>query len=548
MKFNNTTAFVVLMIIKYTAVNGNPGQYFLIAFPQNYHGKAEGLVNLIIISASNQNVDVQLTFHTPVWFVPPLDLSFKLKAGERRQVDVLGTIRMPIGTSVDYRSVSIRSTGNIIVLVYNKQASNGDAFLAIPVSQFGLEYFSVNYDITRSMAASFILITAPQNDTIVKVRLPKLKKVGWISYDNRDYHSLETMVIHLSEHQAFQFQVKDDLTGSHIVSNRPVSVISGLNRTSVYYNRCISHVSDLMPPVERMSTTYVTISFPQHIRLDVYRILAVSPDTIVSAGNITDIILSEPGQYKEIYLEPYKYVYIEATKPILVAQLSSSPVDTSNRFGDPSMVVLNPTDAAKEQYYFSTPNLQSYLTIVIDKDHTAGLRLDGTPIEIEWFNVTGNDSLVVGELVISQAKFHKVNHVSGIKFLGYIQGGSSCEAFAFPLGYRDFVTNSSCNAFLKEDSCMENSDNNSSINNQAAIRSVTSSSTLKYQYSLKSKQLQSNSIISCHIECVYLEGCWGYNYRAPSIRPGETNCHLLYGESAGNAKLDDWKFYAQEIK
>jgi hypothetical protein len=52
-----------------------------------------------------------------------------------------------------------------------------------------------------------------------------------------------------------------DLTGAHVISNYPVSVISGNYHTQVTYNGAdtgAQHLCEMMPPVQSMGNTYYT--------------------------------------------------------------------------------------------------------------------------------------------------------------------------------------------------------------------------------------------------------------------------------------------------
>ncbi|XP_050413634.2 IgGFc-binding protein-like [Patella vulgata] len=298
---------------------------------------------------------------------------------------------MPTGSVIDTRCVQVISTGDITVVVFSRQGSNGDAYLALPMPLLGQLYLSVNYYMRASQSASFIVITAPFNDSKIRIRVPDFRNIVSFMFADRLYGPEETIVVTLSAYQVLQLQINDDLTGTHIVSDKPISVLSGVNRTTVYGKHCKSHVMDSLPPVRRLGYQYITVTEPQYREPTVYRIVATQVATRVEMGtNI--IILNKTGDYYESVIEPNNFYFLQSSKPVLVAQLSTSNYNGTYRSGDPSMMILTPLQAARDFYTFSVVDYKSYtvyVTIVINSSDVTGLRLNNQTISTNWTAVTG---------------------------------------------------------------------------------------------------------------------------------------------------------------
>ncbi|KAK6177738.1 hypothetical protein SNE40_015782 [Patella caerulea] len=426
--------------IFFSGIKSYPGREFLLAFPQNYINNNEN-VEIVFTCVSTTDIQVNLTFHAPDSFAQPATTTFSLAPDERYVISLSAGIRMPTGSVIDTRCVEVISTGDITVVVFSRQGSNGDAYMALPISLLGQVYVSANYDNRVSGSASFIVITAPFNDSKISIRVPDFKNIVSFMFDDRLYSSEETIVVTLSAYQVLQLQVKDDLTGTHIVSDKPISVLSGVNRTSVYQETCRSHVMDSLPPVRRLGYQYVTITEPKYREPTIYRIVATEVATRVEMGtNI--IILNNTGDFYESIIEPNNFYFIQSSKPVLVAQLSTSNYNNTYRSGDPSMVILTPLQAARDSYTFSVVNYSGYkvyVTIVINSSDVSGLRLNNQTITTTWTAVTGKQNLVVGEVLIttSLAVSQKVSNGNGGKFLAYIQGVTTCEGYSFGLTFQE---------------------------------------------------------------------------------------------------------------
>ncbi|ESO85872.1 hypothetical protein LOTGIDRAFT_167623 [Lottia gigantea] len=429
------------------AVCSNPGKEFLLAFPQNL-GSGTHDMDILITSVVDSNLTVILTFNAPPDFAEPSSVQFTLSPKERYEMKVSNTLRMSVGNLKENKSMTIWSSEDIIVQVFNKHNSNGDAYLALPVDIFGTEFYSVNYEVTMDGSASYLVVVAWEDDTTVTIRLPIFQSDIELHFEGRYYGSGETVTIQLSAKEVFQLQISADLTGSHITSNRPVFTISGQNRTTVLHKTCKSHMMDVLPPLGSVSTEYVTVSYPDigaFYRDDMYRIISTSVNTTVTIGGTQTITLDRDGDFYDLFVSAFVYNFVHASKPIYVTQMSSSYFNHSARFGDPSLMILTPLQAKRSSYIFSSMKYTTYrvfITIVIDESSSTTLHLDGAPFTTQWYPVTGKPSLVVGMVEINQIDLvsHHIHHPDGVAFLAYLQAGETCEAYALPLGY--YVTSS----------------------------------------------------------------------------------------------------------
>ncbi|XP_050413641.2 uncharacterized protein LOC126828104 [Patella vulgata] len=161
------------------------------------------------------------------------------------------------------------------------------------------------------------------------------------------------------------------------------------------------------------------------------------------------IILNKTGDYFESVIEPNNFYFIQSSKPVLVAQLSTSNYNNTYRSGDPSMMILAPLQAARDFYTFSVfsySGFKVYVTIVINSSDVSGLRLNNQTITTTWTEVTGKSSLVVGEVLIttSLAASQKISNGNGGKYLAYIQGMTSCEGYSFGLTFQETTNIPAC--------------------------------------------------------------------------------------------------------
>ena len=180
------------------------------------------------------------------------------------------------------------------------------AFLALPCEHIAVEnyeYYGVTYS-DGSARPSHVLIVGCEDNTVFQIG---------------------SDVIHLSRMETYLWQGANDITGTKIISNRPIAVF----QTSMYY--CSIWCSCLWPSY-RASTTncimgkfFLSASLSGRSSGDIYRMIASenSTNVVVNCSTFSQLQthhLALAGSWRKFYL--MEFCSISSDKPLLLMQFS----------------------------------------------------------------------------------------------------------------------------------------------------------------------------------------------------------------------------------
>jgi hypothetical protein len=284
---------------------------------------------------------------------------------------------MSPGTCLSSRAFRITTSAPAIVYQFNvfKNAFSNDASLLLPTPALGKRYRVVGWPaghpikILNIIDRAAITIVGTEPDTTVTV-LPRWRIKGnppiaaakpgepiVVTLGPFDVLNLET------DDATFQDDTKTmaDLSGSTVVSDKPVAVFSGVETTSApggvidiptypgwtdEDTCCLDHLEEQLFPVESLGTKYVITRSPirssgSYHEPDVIRFVGAAEDSAISTSLPApfDKFLLKNGEVRTTWADA-DFV-ATGSKPFLVAQLQiSQEYIEGNLTGDPSLTVF----------------------------------------------------------------------------------------------------------------------------------------------------------------------------------------------------------------
>ena len=225
------------------------------------------------------------------------------------------------------KTVVVTASDQISVYVMvNDPASGtgGDGFLVLPVSQLGTDHYVLAYtpyDSNYSSYHSFICVSAvSSNATTVDIRT----------------NTKQTHRIVLRQYESYRLNGRlgslEDLSGSRVASDHPITVTSGSEGSSI--DNGLDPVIESIPPVSMWGTHVVISPFVGRQSGYRYRILGTNVTTEVMISHFGTIVLVE-GQWHEGNVRDNTVVTIDSNYPILAMQyikdedIPPVPADTS---------------------------------------------------------------------------------------------------------------------------------------------------------------------------------------------------------------------------
>ncbi len=331
-------------------------------------------------------------------------------------------------TEIYYRNKAenkgIHITSDQDISVIFKAPSYGatvdESYLAIPAKNLGTEYFNIS---TTSHSFSPY---QPYGD------YASLQRINVVATRDNTTIEIEGNRIKLNKGQSYQFQrfIITDFTGYYIRSDKPISVISGVDCTYIPQDCgvCDSLLAQIMP-TSIWGREFLTAPLYSPASSDFIRIVSADDNTEI---NFQDEITSE-----SIYLDKGQWIQVDVEGPTRIS--SDKPVEVAQYakgyycagVGDPFEMLIIPTDMAIRDYplYVPTGFDQNFVSVIAPEQNTEIL-LDGMSISPEWRAMPGSGSYALIDLTENS---HRLK--SNKPILAYSHGYREAGSYGHPAGY-----------------------------------------------------------------------------------------------------------------
>lgn len=296
---------------------------------------------------------------------------------------------------------TVRQNDKIFVLVENfHNTINYGSFLAYPSGFEAIqENSSFEYRIisTEDITYSEFLLVGCYNNTLVEIipSQPVTLPADLQAQNDSDVVEVYPGTSHyvlVQQMQTLLVLSVPDLTGTTIISNKPLTVISGHEcaRVPSSVPGC-EHFAIQVPPTSTWGSTFLLAPFAGRVGPQTFK-------AISSVNNATFSYICDANvhhiQGPTFELNTSNYCYLESSKPAIVVQFSTGH-DLDSR-GDPAIAMISPI----ENYLHKTklillPFPSNYISVTTSAEHfdRNNILLDGTSLDCAWhtfYNVSGS--------------------------------------------------------------------------------------------------------------------------------------------------------------
>lgn len=398
--------------------------------------------------------------------------------------DIYPNLECRTSEAVENKGIEVISDEPITVYGYSSQITTSDIFTAIPVSNLGTEYRVISMpndfyapakgrtvnslsDFERANRSGMFLVVAGQDGTLVDINTTAPTQGGKSAY--------QSFTITLNKGQTYLVKslatpdVKrtNDLTGSYIKSNKPVSVFSGHARTSspqvdfTTYDDSKNFLIEVLPPINTWGKEYHTAPYSGAFAKTfgtMYKVVAGEYNTVIdisTSEGVETITLQNPGDFKEVY-NLNEGVQWSSSKPFLLSQFMTrvGVDDPFFQYFDPVFAINTPTNQFINTALFRTPknNISNFIDdqgssvdqylwhrcmLIVEKDAISDITINGSKIAQigNTFYSIGYSNQNYSYVIINleQNKTYKIQSLKG-KFAGIMYGGGGYDAYSNPLG------------------------------------------------------------------------------------------------------------------
>ena len=356
------------------------------------------------------------------------------------------------------KGIHVQATGteSIFVLVTTRNPQGFGDYLAYPCQNFEMNdyvYYAVSTTSTSKGFRSQVVLVACEDDTEViitpteTVNLPR---------DAQNSNSSLIDILAGNNHTVTINQMQTlliatsgaDLTGSKIVSNKPLTVISGHECGNVpeSLNFC-EQLAVQVPPTSTWGSEFLLAPFTGRTSGQYHKIVASSNGTTVvykcGRSSTLGTVLANPGQSFLFRTDLTDYCYLFTSKPMLVVQMATG--GSVDNLGDPVMAIVPPIPQ-----YVSSASFVSLQTVTFDthaisvtvaKEHFRPLDIlfDGMPLNCIWNEIMDLNDCVVGfgcNMNVTAGSHTVSHHAEGglLSVMAYGFGSNPLQGYAYTAG------------------------------------------------------------------------------------------------------------------
>ena len=282
---------------------------------------------------------------------------------------------------------SSSNQGKMSVVALKSGSFVAGGYLALPSYVYpSLEtytYYGVSYERDGRLqweAKSGILLVGSYNNTRVTITPSQSIAIPVDLRNPVNYrtsisaHDSYTFTIHSL--QTFVFESLQDLTGTKVVTNKPMTFISSHECVDVPRDvPFCDHIVEQLPPTLNWGRFFLVTSLHTRLVGEWYKVVASKSSTsvivhcIISGyiqpeANTTSITLSCAGQVMEFAIGANRYCSIQANKPVMLIQFSVGY--SLDQVGDPFMLYITPVEQYSNNFTINAPSsFQNHISIVV---------------------------------------------------------------------------------------------------------------------------------------------------------------------------------------
>jgi len=397
----------------------NKGTDFWLAFPSNL---TPDYLSFYITgdSATSGTVTIPSLSFTENFTVTP---------GSVTTVTVSNDIQISSIDTVEDKGIHITSDDEIIVYGINKNSSTSDAYMGLPTDVLGTEYRVMSYRASIASFGSYFVITGTEDGTTVTIT-PSVDVDNNARDAANSYTAGTPYDISLDKGDTYRLETvlqNDDMTGTLITSDKPISVFSGVECVNIGAGAC-DHIVEQLPPTDTFGKKFATM--PLELLLNNIRILAHEDNTEVIINGSTVATLAA-GDFHDV--DSADALYIETSKPTIVAQFSQG--GGAGGMGDPFMMLIPPYEQFMNSYTVTTPasgfDTYNYVNVIVVSAGKGSISLDNALIaETEFTQISTSD--LYGAKVPVDVGSHTL--ASDYNFGAFSYGFASANSYGYAGG------------------------------------------------------------------------------------------------------------------
>lgn len=363
--------------------------------------------------------------------------SANVPAGGFAQILLPEDTRMVHEESVQPKGILVTADGDIAVYAVFDEACSCDGALILPAETLGKEYTVATYSAFlgdsrndfRGVSSEFAVV-AISDSTVLTITT---------RIDVGEHRAGQTYTVSLNAGDAYQLvsdSANDDFSGTTISSNRPVSVFgsSYMSRVPGFNVQAANYLLEQMLPNELAGTQFPLVPFGGR-PIDEVRCMALYDGTIVLLDGVQVATLSAGEIYQWSMNRP---AFLSTSSPSIVTQFAIGSTLFENDLGDPTMVLVPPSDRYVPQHLVVAPPEiglveTHWINVIAPTTAIGSIQMDGEPL-VGFFPIAGSQYSHLTRQVTPGSHF--VESTTGVPIGVTVYGFGSFDAYSFAGGWK----------------------------------------------------------------------------------------------------------------
>ncbi|MFA5511946.1 MAG: IgGFc-binding protein [Candidatus Kapaibacterium sp.] len=394
----------------------NIGREFVLCFPKNDGSEAlDDVLKLTMINYENKSANLILHFS--------LDGNIIYDTLEPKQTKVIhipNKYELSAFNNIEKNTLKLVSSADISVIFQSRTHFSSDACLVLPVHSLGSNYVVTNINNRGDVTFARLNIIALYDETVVEIN-------SQLIIDDSDVDLEDNKSFKLNNDEVFVLTAniidKSDFSGTFISSNKPISVFTSHDRTSIPINHFTQDcIIEHLPPIDKLGdkTIFTLTKFPSYESVIYSKIIAVFDSTLIT-WNGNDTLISQ-GEFVDL-VSTSSFV-VKADKSVLFSQYEQS-ARVMYAKGDPFLAIIPPIQQWKNNYSFYSSELMDFsehwINIAIHENALNSIILDGKPVETANITRVEGSDYFAGSVKV-QPGFHQIHADSNFSLLVYGYG------------------------------------------------------------------------------------------------------------------------------
>ena len=333
-----------------------------------------------------------------------------------------------------------------VVLVHYKSTTSGE-YLAYPYQEYPVsqyQYYLVSVGTPTFFRSEALLIGNVDNTAVTitptqNITVPQ--DIQNPSSSSITVNAGTSFNVTIHRMQTFFFGTYMDISGTSIVSDKPLTVISG-HECGYAPDNVIDcdHLTEQIPPTVTWGKQFLLTPYAGRSR-QFYKIIAAESDTALnytcSDVGTSTISLTNAGDFSFQFSNNGIYCSLVSNKPVLVVQLG--PGYNLSPDGDPVISMVPPIDQYSESVTFISPDISDFTShhVNIASVTIDTILMDGQPLSLTWNTISDSDNNIVGygtQVLITDLTSHTITSMSNTKFSTLVYGFGTDIGYSYSAG------------------------------------------------------------------------------------------------------------------